>query len=239
MRVRLPLLWLTFALWAGSAPAQPQTTVQLPTFSYFTTVTTVSVPDCGGVLLGGVNRARSGSSEFGVPGLGHLPFAGRLFRNTSLGSERSAMSNWVTVQIHDFAAMDEALLGQPSSGRVAGLQAPAGAVAGSGRTLPQRYPGAGSSWVLAPGAAAAKPPAASVAQSRAQRAAEQAARQDEALNYFQRGKKAEAEGKSGVAKIYYQMAARRATGELKNQVLARLQVLGGARAASEVAQANR
>jgi len=238
MRVRLPLLWLTFALWAGSALAQ-QTTLQLPTFSYFTTSTTVSVPDCGGVLMGGIDRARSGSSEFGVPMLGQMPFAGPLFGNRSIGSERSAMSNWVTVQIHDFAAIDEALLGQPSSGRVAGLRPPGGAVAGSGRTLQQRYPGAGSSWVLAPGATAAKPPAASVAQSRAQRAAEQATRQDEALNYFQRGRKAEAEGKSGVAKIYYQMAARRATGELKNQVLARLEVVGGTRAVSEVAQANR
>jgi type II secretory pathway component HofQ len=238
MRVRLPLLWLTFALWAATALAQ-QTTLQLPTFSYFTTSTTVSVPDCGGVLLGGIGRARSGSSEFGVPILGQMPYAGPLFGSRSIGSERSAMSNWVTVQIHDFEAMDEALLGQPSSGRVAGLQPRAGAVAGSGHALQPRYPGAGSSWVLAPTATAAQPPTASVAQSRAQRAVEQATRQDEALNYFQRGQNAEAQGKPGVARIYYQMAARRATGKLKNQVLARLEVIGGARGASQVAQANR
>ena len=42
------------------------TTVQLPTFSYVTVTTTVSVPDGGTVLLGGIKRLSEGRSEFGV-----------------------------------------------------------------------------------------------------------------------------------------------------------------------------
>ena len=47
---------------ASSARAQA---VQLPTFNYFTVQTTVSVPDRGGAVLGGVNRASSGTTSRG------------------------------------------------------------------------------------------------------------------------------------------------------------------------------
>ena len=49
------------------APRNPGTTVQLPTFSYVTVTTTVSVPDGGTVLLGGIKRLSEGRNEFGVP----------------------------------------------------------------------------------------------------------------------------------------------------------------------------
>ena len=42
-------------------------TVQLPTFSFTTVTTTVSVPDGGTVLLGGIKRLSEGRNEFGVP----------------------------------------------------------------------------------------------------------------------------------------------------------------------------
>ncbi len=42
-------------------------TVQLPTFSFVTVTTTVSVPDGGTVLLGGIKRLSEGRNEFGVP----------------------------------------------------------------------------------------------------------------------------------------------------------------------------
>src|SRR5262245_35901674 len=51
----------------ASGQGQPQvppgvpTTVQLPTFSFFTVQTVVSVPDGGGMSLGGINRAADGS----------------------------------------------------------------------------------------------------------------------------------------------------------------------------------
>ena len=43
------------------------TTVQLPTFQVISVTTTVSVPDGGTVLLGGIKRLREGRNEFGVP----------------------------------------------------------------------------------------------------------------------------------------------------------------------------
>ena len=47
---------------------RPQgTTVQLPTFSFTTVTTTVSVPDGGTVLLGGIKRLSEGRNEVGVP----------------------------------------------------------------------------------------------------------------------------------------------------------------------------
>ena len=50
-------------------------------------------------------------------------------------------------------------------------------------------------------------------------------RASEAEELFAKGQLAEAEGKAGVAKIYYQMAARRAQGELLQETIARLSVL--------------
>ena len=75
----------------------------------------------------------------------------------------------------------------------------------------------------------------SVAKARAERANQQATRAGEAASFFKRGREAEAAGKSNVAKIYYQMAARRAMGDLKTQVLARLDAIGRAQTASTVA----
>ena len=66
-----------------------------------------------------------------------------------------------------------------------------------------------------------------MAAEQANRAARQATRTEEADSYFARGQQAEADGKPNVAKIYYQMAARRATGELKQQVQARLDAVSG------------
>ena len=59
--------------------------MQLPTVSAFTVNTTVSVPDRGSALLGGISRASSGRNEFGVP---LAPF--RPFRNSAIGHEVGA-----------------------------------------------------------------------------------------------------------------------------------------------------
>jgi general secretion pathway protein D len=75
------------------------TTVQLPTFSFVTVVTTVSVPDGGTVLLGGVKRLSEGRSEFGVPMLGKIPYVNRLFRNVGIGRETQSLMMMVTPRI--------------------------------------------------------------------------------------------------------------------------------------------
>ena len=59
-------------------------------------------------------------------------------------------------------------------------------------------------------------------------------RADEAQKFFDRARQAEIDGKSKVARIYYQMAARRASGELKQRALARLQAISSASATKVV-----
>jgi hypothetical protein len=98
-------IFLTLTIVAlTTIPVAAQNAVQLPTLSSFRTNTTVSVPDRGSVYTGGINRAADGRNEFGTP---LLPL-----RNRSIGSQRSASSVWTSVYIHDFEAMDEALLSQ-------------------------------------------------------------------------------------------------------------------------------
>lgn len=208
-------LWLTVLLaWLPAAEAlgqqnvyalTPQSAaVQLPTFSFFGVGTTVSVPDRGRTYLGGINRAADGMSQFGAP---LMPFGNRAF-----GSERSAANTSVSVYVHDFEAMDEYLLSQPTAFN-------------SGAR--PRVPDAWQQRFDAAQAGTAAPPAASLEQLRAQHAREEQARSDEAVALYARAQTAERDGKIGVARVYYQMAVRRATGNLKAEIAARLASLAG------------
>ena len=228
MNTRIGGLILTIWGLAGAVIAQqPATSVQLPTFSFFSASTTVSVPDGGSALLGGVNRASDGRSEFGVP---LLPF--RPFRNSAIGSERSASSMRVTATIHDFEAMDEFLLNQPTEFRRSqGIQSPAAML---GHTLQPRLPNRSPAWE--PSSRAETSTVATVAGIQARRDQQQQSRLTEAEQFYQRAQDAEEAGKASVAKIYYQMAARRATGELKQQALAKVEGLGRSQTGSKLAQ---
>lgn len=75
------------------------TTVQLPTFAFTTVATTVSVPDGGTVLLGGVKRLREGRRERGVPLLSKVPYVSRLFRNVGIGRDAQSLMMMVTPRI--------------------------------------------------------------------------------------------------------------------------------------------
>ena len=75
------------------------TTVQLPTFEVISVSTTVSVPDGGTVLLGGIKRLREQRSEFGVPLLSKVPYVDRLFRNVGIGRETDSLMMMVTPHI--------------------------------------------------------------------------------------------------------------------------------------------
>jgi hypothetical protein len=68
-------------------------------------------------------------------------------------------------------------------------------------------------------------PAASVAEIRRQQAAVAATQQNEALSYLSRGQQAERDGKSGVAKIYYKMGLRRASGDVKARLQSKIDTL--------------
>lgn len=65
----------------------------------------------------------------------------------------------------------------------------------------------------------------SVAAIKAQAAAEDQAAADELAALLEKAKGAEEAGKPGVARIFYQMAARRAQGDQQREILARIQAL--------------
>ncbi|HEX4131341.1 MAG TPA: hypothetical protein VHZ24_14975 [Pirellulales bacterium] len=168
---------------ARAAGAQAPTTVQLPTFHFFTVQTTVSVPDRGTMLLGG-------SGSLGTGNLANGPIF--LPTQSSRGSAGGATMMSVRATIHDFEAMDAALL----AGKVDMSPPPS---------------------IAAPGT--------SVVEARQQRQVEVAATDREAAEYYSRAVAAERDGKPGAAKVWYQMASRRATGTLKAEIEARLAAL--------------
>ncbi len=65
----------------------------------------------------------------------------------------------------------------------------------------------------------------SVAEARALHETETQQAGQEVLQWYKQGRKAEEAGKPNVAAIYYRMAARRATGPLQQEILARLKAL--------------
>jgi len=90
------------------------TTVQLPEFKFTTVTTTVSVPDGGTVLLGGIKRLTEERFENGIPILNKLPYINRLFNNVATFRSTSSLMMMVTPRII-IQEEEEALLGvQPN-----------------------------------------------------------------------------------------------------------------------------
>ena len=87
------------------------TTIQLPEFLFTTVTTTVSVPDGGTVLLGGIKRLREGRNEFGVPILSKIPYINRLFKNVGLARTTDSLMLMVTPRIIIQEEEEEKLLG--------------------------------------------------------------------------------------------------------------------------------
>ena len=88
------------------------TTIQLPEFLFTTVTTTVSVPDGGTVLLGGIKRLREGRNEFGVPILSKIPYINRLFKNVGLGRTTDSLMLMVTPRIIIQEEEEEKVLGE-------------------------------------------------------------------------------------------------------------------------------
>jgi hypothetical protein len=89
---------------AGVTTASAQSiTVQQPVVQTFSVDTVVTVPDRGSTLLGSMSSAGDSRSQYGFN-----PFG------SSIGGYRNHSSAHATVYIHDFAAMDEALLNSGS-----------------------------------------------------------------------------------------------------------------------------
>jgi hypothetical protein len=206
---------LVFVAVATAAPPRVGTVVQLPTFNFFTVATTVEVPDSGGGSLGGIGTADSVRIDRGIPGLGFRPFT-----NTDFGLARGGGNVSVQAEIQDLDAMDHALLGNGASSQEEIAL----------RKLPLVLrPAAGEAQRRSSPLAADSAGSQSIAEMRRQQSeadsAAQQSEQREAQRLFDQASELQAAGKPGVAKVYYRMAARRATGSLRDRAIAALREL--------------
>src|SRR5206468_5747313 len=89
-----PITTFITPVFEGGAVGQPVPFTQFlqqPTFNSITVETTVTVPDGGTVLLGGLKRLSEGRNEFGPPILSKIPYINRLFTNTGYGREAESL----------------------------------------------------------------------------------------------------------------------------------------------------
>ncbi|HTN75292.1 MAG TPA: hypothetical protein VL096_08600 [Pirellulaceae bacterium] len=176
--------------------------VQLPTFRYFTTNTTVSVPDGGGASLGGVNRASSGSTSRGFGPL----------RNRASGSSVSASGASVHATIIDLQEMDRQVLAEAAQQRVARGEPL------MLRPLPPPDPRADA---LSKHIATAAP-AGSLSAIRAAANREQQLLEAEAAEKLAAGIEAESAGKLALARMHYAAALRMNVSSVYEEATARL-----------------
>jgi type II secretory pathway component HofQ len=181
----------------GTAKAQ---TVQLPVFHYFAASTSVMVPDGGTAFIGGVGSASSGSNSRRIPGLGGRPFANSATAGSTTGGGVS-----VSATIQDLSELDQAVLSQ---------------AAATGKPTPEQILATGKSSHVGKSTAPV-----SLAEIRAQQSNQAETQDAEARDYFAQGEAAYASGKLGVAKVYYQMCLRRATGELLSDAKNKLKLI--------------
>jgi hypothetical protein len=182
-------VFAALAIWVHSSSAQ---TVQLPSFHYNTTNTTVLVPDQGDAFLGGIGRNSSSRVERGPS-------------NHAIGGMNSAGGTRVSAQIHDLDAMDRELLGGSGAAGLAG--------------------GGSRSELNASQLAATKfsNPISSVAELRRQAATVSPAQIAQSTADLDRGRELLSQGKSAVARIYLQNAAKQGSDDIRKQAFVELQ----------------
>ncbi len=208
--LRIAIGSLAMMTLASSALGQ---VVQLPTFNYFTIQTSVLAPDSGRGYLGGARRGAYGRSSRGVPGFRGLPGAGRLFGDRALGAAGGTRAVSVRATIIDHDQWDQAIL--------------AAASAASDGDRATRSEGTGHE-----AASGSVNKLQSLAEIRRQNSARQNARSTEAERLLAQGDEAESEGKYGVARIFYRMAAKKASGALSTKIAARLAAIDAVKPAA-------
>jgi hypothetical protein len=176
--------------------------VQLPIFRQFGVSTSVLVPDGGSVHLGGNRSAAMRSNQFGALG---VPLS------RSAGAVASASGVTISATIHDFEAMDQALLQQAAARR-------------GGRPLPHSDEPSFFELRDAPPIGLAEirrrqatPSGEQGKKSTADQAAEKLIAQGDA---------AWQNGNPGAARVYYQMAARRGRRALRDAAQAKYEMVG-------------
>ena len=86
--------------------------IQLPVLASLSVSTTVSVPDGGTILLGGIKRLSEARQETGTPILNKIPYINRLFMNTAIGRDTSSVMMMVTPRIVIQEEEEEFILGR-------------------------------------------------------------------------------------------------------------------------------
>ena len=82
-----------------SSPVTLTQLIQQPVTQSVTVQTTVSVPDGGTVLLGGLKRLAEQRTEFGPPIVSNIPILNRFFKNVGFGRETESLMLMVTPRI--------------------------------------------------------------------------------------------------------------------------------------------
>lgn len=175
---RIPFMTTVLILAAAGSLPAQAITVQEPVFGSFGIGTTVSVPDRGGAFLGGVSRAASARNTFG-------PFRS----GTNTGISRQAGGLTANVHILDMRELDQAVL---SSARPDAGPRLSGPAEHAWQTLARRESGVGPTEAV---------PTVSEAGQRVSAL-------DQAERYERLAEDAERRGKSTVARLHWQMAAK-------------------------------
>ena len=178
------VIGLVFLAWVPSVSAQgvARGEIVVPTFNVFSVGTTISVPDRGGMVIGGAGDSSTTSTEFG-PGFGR-----------GFASRSSAAGASARVWIHDFQELEASLKKSPEGDQSVPL---AGFAAGLRR------------YASAPPRTDERSDPRSDYGSRMSTSPDQhtPSKTEQAADLLKRGEDAEKRGKIKIARLYYQSAA--------------------------------
>ena len=196
--------------------------VMLPTFRTFFISTSVLVPDRGMAHLGGISTARESRVSRGIPGFGPL------FSNRAIGRELGQAGAHVAVTIIDNRELDQQVLSAAARSLPA-VSAENAAIARKAAFLNQHL--ANRSRPAQQPASQQGLPENHISRIRQQQAQADQHQQLAGLELMIQAQQMELQGKMGVARIYYQQAARRLTGSRQQQVIERLRAIEASRQA--------
>ena len=213
---------LTILLLGSHARAQRQQltqTVQLPTFSFFTVSTTVSVPVSGRGFVGRVHQRSSRSTTGGLPWMSGLPAAARLARSRALSTEASSRGAAVSATVTDLQELDRAVLSAAAARHgTTGHRVPKTDLKALRISRDVSNPSVEASLRLAGSSQ-------SLEEIRRRNALADAKHMAELKMTWKLARAAEAAGRLGAARCGYQLVARKSEGKIRAAALARLAAL--------------
>jgi hypothetical protein len=217
---------ITISLFGGvDSPSQQAAAqvVMLPTYRTFSIGGSVLVPDRGMAHLGGISTARESRVSRGIPGFGPL------FANRGIGREMGHAGAHVAATIIDNRELDQQVLSAAARSLPA-VSAEDVAIARKAAFLNQHL--GSRSRPSGQTAGLEGLPENHISRIRQQQQQADQQQQLEGLELMIQAQQMELAGKPGVARIYYQQAARRLTGNRRQQVIERLRAIEAIRQTS-------